>query len=79
MAITTTHDVVDLIPVDTGLWRVCDTRFEEGRSRRIIGYLDHRGEGYEMLWMRPRPGVIRRYATFDDAVRAVRIRLEHTA
>ena len=40
-----------------------------GDSRHIVGYIHELADGFEMLWMRPRPGVTYRYDTFEEAVR----------
>ena len=70
-------DVVDLVPLSSTAWRVCDSRYVDGGSRHILGYLHSTGGEFEMLWMRPRPGVCYRYATFDDALHAIRVRVRH--
>ena len=70
-------EVVDLVPLSSNAWRVCDSRYVDGGSRHILGYLHSTGGEFEMLWMRPRPGVCYRYATFDDAVHAIRLRVRH--
>ncbi|MEF3404458.1 hypothetical protein [Agromyces sp. CCNWLW203] len=62
---------VDLTPLSDTMWRVCDSRFEEG-ALRIIGYVQQVGGEYEMMWMRPRLGVVRRYGSLDEALRAIR-------
>ena len=69
---------VDLVPLGETTWRVCDTTFDEGDARRVIGYVQELDDGFEMMWMRPRPGVCYRYPTLDDAVRAVTLRLGST-
>lgn len=74
---STIEDIVELVPLDPMMWRVCDARYADGGSRRILGYLRDVGEEFEMMWMRPRPGVCYRYATLDDALRAIRLRVHH--
>ncbi|MBM7505505.1 hypothetical protein ACFPER_00210 [Agromyces aurantiacus] len=61
--------LIDVVPLSETTWRVCDTRCDEGDSRHIVGYIHSIAGGYEVMWMRPRPGVTYRYATFEDAVR----------
>lgn len=61
---------VDLTPLSDTMWRVCDGRFEDG-DLRIIGYLQQLGDVYEMMWMRPRLGVVRTYRSLEDALRAI--------
>ena len=61
---------VDLTPLSDTMWRVCDGRFEAG-DLRIIGYLHELDGTYEMVWMRPRLGVVRTYRSFEDARRAI--------
>src|SRR5918993_1121266 len=70
-------DVVDLVPLSPTGGGVGDSRYVDGGSRHILGYLHSMGGEFEMLWMRPRPGVCYRYATFDDAVHAIRLRVRH--
>lgn len=80
MTMTTHHrgatgTVVEVVPLTPTTWRVCDSRPDDGKDPRIVGYITTAQDGYEMLWMRPRPGVTYRYATFDDAVHATATRL----
>ncbi|GAA2045685.1 hypothetical protein GCM10009819_36480 [Agromyces tropicus] len=63
----TISDALDVEPISQTTWRVSDRR-EGGGASRILGYLHEVADGYEMLWMRPRPGVTRRYGSFADAV-----------
>jgi hypothetical protein len=67
---------VDLVAIGSGTWRVCDIRFEDGDPRRIVGYLredDH--ARFEMMWMRPRPGIIRVFASLEGATSAIDAKL----
>jgi len=61
---------VDLTPLSDTMWRVCDGRFEDG-ALRIIGYVQRVGDAYEMMWMRPRLGVVRRYGSLEETLRAI--------
>ncbi|MGR0220934.1 hypothetical protein [Agromyces sp. ZXT2-6] len=72
---TTTAPVVEVVPLTPTTWRVCDSRNDGGKDPRIVGYITTAPDGFEMLWMRPRPGVTYRYDTFDDAVHATETRL----
>ncbi|MEI5584459.1 MULTISPECIES: hypothetical protein [unclassified Agromyces] len=72
---TETRPVVEVIPLTPTTWRVCDSRAEDGESSRIVGYITTAQDGFEMLWMRPRPGVTYRYDSFADAVDATATRL----
>ncbi|MFE6254698.1 hypothetical protein [Agromyces sp. NPDC057865] len=56
-------------------WRVCDCSCADDDTRRILGYLQVVDGEYEMLWMRPRPGVSRRYPSLESAVDAISRRL----
>ncbi|MCK8609952.1 hypothetical protein [Agromyces sp. C10] len=71
---TTARPVVEVVPLTPTTWRVCDSR-RDGDTKRIVGYITTAQDGFEMLWMRPRPGVMYRYDTFDDAVDATATRL----
>jgi hypothetical protein len=71
-----TRSHVELMPLSPTTWRVCNGRYEDGDLRRVVGYLQTIDDGYEMLWMRPRPGVVYRYPTMDAAVTAISTRLE---
>ncbi|GAA1834411.1 hypothetical protein [Agromyces salentinus] len=62
---------VDLVALSETTWRVCDARFDEGDPRRILGYLSWHEPVYEMMWMRPRPGVVRNYPSIERAVQAI--------
>lgn len=70
-----TREIVEVVPLTPTTWRVCDSRDAERKESRIVGYITTAQDGFEMLWMRPRPGVTYRYPTFDDAVRATSMRL----
>lgn len=72
---TTVDTLVDVVPLSETTWRVCDTRCDDDDSRHIVGYIRSIADGFEMMWMRPRPGVTYRYDSFDDAVRATARRL----
>ena len=75
---TATRSHVELNPLSPKTWRVCDDRFEAGEFRRIVGYLQDVDGEYEMLWMRPHPGVVYRYPTMEEALDAISVRLERT-
>lgn len=70
-----TGTIVEVVPLTPTTWRVCDSRAADEEDPRIVGYITTAQDGYEMLWMRPRPGVTYRYDTFDDAVQATATRL----
>jgi hypothetical protein len=72
---TTTDTFIDVVPLSETTWRVCDTRCDDGDSRHILGYIHSIAGGFEMMWMRPRPGVTYRYDSFDSAVRETARRL----
>ena len=76
---TQTRSHVELMPLSPTTWRVCNDRYADGDLRRVVGYLQTIDDGYEMLWMRPRPGVVYRYATMDVAMTAISARLELTS
>ena len=61
---------IDLTPLSETMWRVSDDRFEDG-DLRIIGYLQERDGAYEMMWMRPRLGVVRTFSSLDQVLRAI--------
>jgi hypothetical protein len=73
---TQSRSRVELTPLSSTTWRVCNDRYADGDLRRVVGYLQTIDEGFEMLWMRPRPGVVYRYPTMDAAVTAISTRLE---
>lgn len=75
MTAQTARDAVELVPLNDTTWRVCDARNGGDGVRKILGYLTAIDEQYEMLWMRPRAGVTRRYDTYEDAVEAIATRL----
>ena len=77
--VTPTRSHVELTPLSTTTWRVCDDRFEAGDLRYIVGYLHTNDDGYEMLWMRPHPGGVYRHPDFESAVDAITLRLELTS
>ncbi|WP_353828967.1 hypothetical protein [Agromyces sp. SYSU T0242] len=73
---TTISEALDVESIGDTTWRVSDRRPGADGARRILGYLHEVGGAYEMLWMRPRPGVTRRYGDFDEAVTATARHLE---
>ena len=66
---------VDLVPLSDTTWRVCDCNCEDGDTRKILGYLQLVDGEFEMMWMRPRPGVSRRYPSLDLATEAITARV----
>lgn len=74
-----TRSHVELTPLSTTSWRVCDDRFDTGDLRRVVGYLQRVDHEFEMLWMRPRPGAVYRYPSMETALAAVSARLELTS
>jgi hypothetical protein len=76
---TTTASHVVLTPLSPTTWRVCDDRFDAGELRQVVGYLHVVGPEFEMLWMRPHPGVVYRYPTMEAALAAISVRLELTS
>lgn len=69
-------DRVDLVPLSDTTWRVCDCDCEDGDTRKILGYLQLVDGEFEMMWMRPRPGVSQRYPSMETATDAIRRRLQ---
>lgn len=69
------HDNIDLVALADTTWRVCDTRFGRGDPRWIVGYLRQENGAFELMWMRPRPGISRWFPTIDHAVRAAELSL----
>lgn len=76
--LTATRSHVELTPLSTKTWRVCDERFESGDRRHIVGYLQDIDGEFEMLWMRPHPGVVYRHPTMEAAVAAIGVRVDRT-
>ena len=76
---TTMPSHVELTPLSPTTWRVCDDRFDAGELRQVVGYLHAVGSEFEMLWMRPHPGVVYRYPTMEAALAAISVRLELTS
>jgi hypothetical protein len=70
-----TPPAFDLVPLRDMAWRVCDRNCDDGDTRKILGYLQLVDGEFEMMWMRPRPGVCRRYATFEAATAAIATRM----
>lgn len=70
---------VELVQLSKATWRVCDAAMVPGGRGYIVGYLQQMEQDFEMLWMHPRPGVVHRYDAFDEAVRAIAIRLRMSA
>ena len=77
--LTATRSHVELTPLSTKTWRVCDERFESGDRRHIVGYLQDIDGEFEMLWMRPHPGVVYRHPTMEEAVAAIAVRIDRTS
>lgn len=70
---------VELVQLSEVTWRVCDSHATPGERGYIVGYLEQLDDELEMLWMHPRPGVVYRHADFDEAVRAISMRLRMSA
>jgi hypothetical protein len=52
-------------------WRVCDGRIAEGDARRILGYIEKRDGGYEVLALKPAPSVCGRYGSWEESLVAL--------
>jgi hypothetical protein len=65
----------ELVRLSDTTWRVCDTEGTPGERGYIVGYLQEVDDEFEMLWMHPRPGVVHRHTSFEDAERAIAVRL----
>jgi hypothetical protein len=65
----------DLVRLNETTWRVCDSHGTPGERGYIVGYLQLVEDEFEMLWMHPRPGVVQRHTSFEDAERAIAVRM----
>lgn len=65
----------ELVCLSETTWRVCDSEGTPGERGYIVGYLQRIDDEYEMLWMHPRPGVVHRHSSFEEAERAIAVRL----
>jgi hypothetical protein len=58
-------EVVALTPRE---WRVCDGTIDENDARRILGYIEHRADGFEVLALCPAPRFRSGCASWNEAL-----------
>jgi hypothetical protein len=52
-------------------WRVCDRILDRSDPRRVIGYIEHKAKGYEVLALLPGPKRCGRFGDWDSALGAI--------
>jgi hypothetical protein len=52
-------------------WRVCDARIHASDARRLLAYLQQRGDRIELMRMRPVPGLCDWFGCLADALAAI--------
>lgn len=62
------QDRVELTPLGDDAWRACEVGVPENNPSRVLAYIERRGDGFEVVWLRgPRRGV-RFYTLLADAI-----------
>jgi len=64
------HSGLELTKVDEGCWRVCDGALDEHDPRRVIAFVECRGERAAVLWLRSRAAESI-HRSFDEAMAAI--------
>jgi hypothetical protein len=70
---------VELVAIADHAWRVSDDRIPDGDARRILGYLEERDGGVEIMWMQPVAGDCEFFSCLAEALAAATVRLEQPA
>ena len=70
MMAAATHNGLELTKVDEGCWRVCDSALDEHDPRRVIAFVECRGERTAVLWLRSRAAESI-HRSFDEALTAI--------
>lgn len=75
---TTAHRMPIMWPEDLEIsqlgdhrWAVCDNRLDPGHPSRVLGYIERRSEGFEVLALTPAPTTRGHYDRWGAAVQVL--------
>ena len=66
------HVELEVVALSRSEWRVCDGRIDEGDARRILGYIERRENGYEVLALNPAHRVCGSYGSWHESLTALK-------
>ena len=62
---------LEVVALSDHEWRVCDRLLDKADPRRVLGYIERRDEGYEVLALLPAPIPCGRFSDWNAALSAV--------
>ena len=62
---------LEVVALSDHEWRVCDRLLDKADPRRVLGYIEGRDEGYEVLALLPAPTPCGRFLDFNSALSTV--------
>jgi hypothetical protein len=62
---------LEVVALSDHEWRVCDRLLHRADPRRVLGYIERRDEGYEVLALLPAPTPCGRFSDWNAALSAV--------
>ncbi|WP_210505881.1 hypothetical protein [Naasia sp. SYSU D00057] len=65
------HIPLEIVALSRCEWRICDGRIDEGDARRILGYIERRDDGYEVLALNPAPSVCGCFGSWQESLAAL--------
>ena len=65
---------LEVVALSDHEWRVCDRLLDKTDPRRVLGYIEQSGEGFEVLALLPAPTPCGRFATLNAALSVISAR-----
>jgi hypothetical protein len=62
---------LEVVALSDHEWRVCDKLLDKADPRRVLGYIERSGDGYEVLALLPAPTPCGRFASWNAALSVV--------
>ena len=62
------HDQLELTPLGDDAWRACEVGVPENDPSRVVAYIERRGDGFEVVWLRGPHRGVRFYTLLADAI-----------
>ncbi|MFC0678142.1 hypothetical protein ACFFGH_09850 [Lysobacter korlensis] len=62
---------LEVVALSDHEWRVCDRVLDKADPRRVLGYIERSGEGFEVLALLPAPTPCGRFAGWNAALSVI--------
>jgi hypothetical protein len=66
-----TNPRLEVVSLSDHEWRVCDRLLDKADPRRVLGYIEQSGDGFEVLALLPAPTPCGRFATWNAALSVI--------